>query len=122
MDCRIGQGIFRENLIRYWKARCAITGLNLTTLLRASHIKPWRDSNNSERLDHFNGLLLSPTYDAVFDAGLISFGDDGKIIFSKKLAAADAKTLGLGIDAQLAHVDQKHLAYLAHHRSSVFQS
>jgi HNH endonuclease len=64
IDCRVGQGIFRENLITYWKARCAITGLSLTALLRASHIKPWRDSNNSERLDPFNGLLLSPSYDA----------------------------------------------------------
>src|SRR5262249_6618878 len=82
VDCRVGQGIFRENLIKYWKGKCAITGLSLTALLRASHIKPWRDSNNSERLDPFNGLLLSPSYDAAFDIGLISFREDGGIIFS----------------------------------------
>jgi len=122
VDCRVGQGLFRENLVRYWKARCAITGLSLTALLRASHIKPWRDSNNWERLDPFNGLLLSPAYDAAFDAGLISFDDNGKIIFSKKLTADNSKVLGLSTNAQLAHLDQKHLLYLAHHRSSVFQS
>ncbi len=121
VDCRVGQGIFRENVIKFWKARCAITGLSLTAILRASHIKPWRDSNNSERLDHFNGLLLSPSYDAAFDAGLISFGDDGKIISSKKLATEEAKILGLNSDARLPRVDPKHLPYLAHHRFSVFQ-
>lgn len=121
VDCRVGQGVFRENLIKFWKGRCAITGLGLTTILRASHIKPWRDSNNSERLDHFNGLLLSPSYDAAFDAGLISFGNDGKIISSEKLSEEDAKILGLRSDARLPRVDPKHLPYLAHHRFSVFQ-
>jgi putative restriction endonuclease len=121
VDCRVGQGLFRENLMSYWKAQCAITGLNITTLLRASHIKPWRDSNNSERLDLFNGLLLSPSYDAAFDIGLISFGDDGSIIFSKRLAAAAAKVLGLNSGARLTRLDPKHFPYLAHHRSSVFQ-
>jgi putative restriction endonuclease len=120
VDCRVGQGLFRDNLIKYWKGRCAITGLNLTALLRASHMKPWRDSNNSERLDPFNGLLLSPNYDAAFDKGLISFDDSGKIIFSKKLVSADALLLGLNVGAHLFSIDQRHLPYLDQHRSSVF--
>jgi len=122
IDCRVGQGIFRENLIKYWQGRCAVTKLNLTRILRASHIKPWRDSNNSERLDPFNGLLLSPSYDAAFDMGLISLAEEGKIMFSKKLVPTVAQTLGLNPNAQLFRIDQKHIAYLDHHRSSVFEA
>ena len=49
----------------------------------ASHIVPWRSSNDKERLDKDNGILLSPLYDALFDKHLISFQDDGKIIISQ---------------------------------------
>ena len=69
---RIGQGRFRYDLLEMWEGRCCITGLDIDALLRASHIKPWRDSNNAERLDPYNGLLLSPGYDAAFDKGLIT--------------------------------------------------
>ena len=49
----------------------------------ASHIVPWRSSNDKERLDKDNGILLSPLYDALFDKHLISFQDDGNIIISQ---------------------------------------
>ena len=65
---RIGQGLFRNRLLSYW-AGCSITGCKLTNILIASHIKPWRYSNNPERLDVFNGLLLTPNYDKLFDLG-----------------------------------------------------
>jgi putative restriction endonuclease len=64
---RIGQGPFREALVKRWDGRCAVTGFAIVKLLRASHIKPWRDSNHAERLDPYNGLLLAPGYDAAFD-------------------------------------------------------
>ena len=57
--------------------RCCLSGLDVTELLRTSHIKPWRDSNNVERLDPYNGLLLSPAYDAAFDTGLITSSTTG---------------------------------------------
>jgi putative restriction endonuclease len=56
---RIGQGTFRQKLVANWNG-CAVTGFKDTNLLVASHIKPWRASNNTERLDPFNGLLLVP--------------------------------------------------------------
>lgn len=56
---RIGQGIFRKGLIEYWHG-CAISQCPLTWMLIASHIKPWRDADNQERLDPYNGLLLLP--------------------------------------------------------------
>ena len=62
VKARVGQGDFREALLSRWGG-CAITGINRADLIRASHIKPWRYSTNSERLDPFNGLLLLPQYD-----------------------------------------------------------
>jgi hypothetical protein len=77
VNSRIGQGPFRDNLLTYWSSKCVVTGLSEPKLLTASHIKPWRDSNNKERLDLHNGLLLSPSYDALFDKGFIPHCPDG---------------------------------------------
>lgn len=78
-DARLGQGDFRLALLAYWK-KCPVTGCRNPTLLRASHIKAWRFATDRERLDSYNGILLSPNLDATFDAGLISFADDGSLI------------------------------------------
>lgn len=115
---RVGQGQFRTDLFNYWDARCAVTGVTITELLRASHIKPWRDSNNSERLDVFNGLLLSPAYDAAFDARLISFTNDGRVLVSSDLDADNLQRLGLNRDAHIPRLDARHHPYLQHHRAA----
>ena len=112
--------------VDYYKVQIRLAQLRTSIaysvgLSGADKVKPWRDSNNSERLDVFNGLLLSPAYDAVFDMGLISFDAGGGIIFSEKLATADAKLLGLHTDARLSRLDPKHQPYLEHHRLSVFE-
>jgi hypothetical protein len=72
---RIGQGQFRKDVIRIWGIgeRCAVTGIDLPQLLIASHIKPWRSSENLERLDPTNGILLATHLDMLFDNYLISF-------------------------------------------------
>lgn len=90
---RIGQDKFRSDLINYWKS-CAITGCKIIEILKASHIKPWRDSTNIERLDLYNGILLIPNLDSAFDSGLISFEDNGKIMISNRLSKAEAAMLG----------------------------
>ena len=77
---RIGQGDFREKLISYWKG-CSVSGCQMTDILVASHIKPWRVANNQERLDLYNGLLLLPNYDKLFDKGYISFDTKGELFF-----------------------------------------
>lgn len=112
---RIGQGKFRNELIQHWRV-CAVTGLSAQSLLRASHIKPWRDSDNRERLDRFNGLLLAPHLDALFDAGLISFDDSGRILLSTRLSADDRRLLGVNDGFALRSVDQRHKKYLLFHR------
>ena len=87
---RIGQGNFKQKIIKKYCGKCIITGIAYKRILIASHIKPWAVSTNEERLDSENGFLLSPTYDRLFDLGLISFKDNGKIILSKLL---DSDTL-----------------------------
>src|SRR5665811_1547849 len=70
LKSRIGQGTFRQSLIKL-RRKCYVTGIADERFLRASHIKPWRDSTNQERLDPYNGLLLSPIYDYLFDRAYI---------------------------------------------------
>jgi len=112
---RIGQGEFRAALIAAWKS-CALTGVKTQSMLRASHIKPWRDSNNTERLDPNNGLLLIPNLDQAFDSGLISFADDGCILISPNLPSEDKQRLGISDLLKLRSLTPQHRTYLACHR------
>lgn len=85
ITARIGQGIFRENLIKKYEGRCVVTGIDDKRILIASHIKPWSVSTNEQRLSAENGILLSPLYDKLFDIGLITFSEEGQIICSREL-------------------------------------
>ncbi|MCB1504344.1 MAG: HNH endonuclease [Hyphomicrobiaceae bacterium] len=114
---RVGQSIFRDALMEYWGGACAVLGVAEPRLLRASHIKPWAEcETDAERLDVYNGLLLAAHLDAAFDAFLISFDDDGRIIFSDTLTESDRIALGLSSDLRLAKVAPSHLPRLAWHR------
>ncbi len=115
---RIGQGIFRQRLLAHWK-QCAVTGFEDTGLLVASHIKPWRSSNNSERLNGFNGLLLTPNLDKAFDAGLITFDLDGYIKVSPRLK--DFSKLGITTEMKVK-LSPDHEPFMAFHRANVFHS
>jgi len=57
---RIGQDLFRDGLLTLWRGRCAISGLNVPELLRASHAKPWASSTDAERLDVYNAAVAAP--------------------------------------------------------------
>lgn len=121
VQSRVGQGKFRSNLIKYWAGCCAVTGCTVTTVLKASHIKPWRDSSNLERLDLYNGLLLTPNLDSAFDNGFISFDDDGKIIVSNLLEDEDKAKLSIRPEGCLRRLEEQHLKYLEYHRKNVFK-
>jgi hypothetical protein len=114
---RIGQGIFRAALMDYWGGRCPITGITDPALLRASHIVPWADCNDAQRLDVHNGLLLSVLWDAAFDAGLVSFADDGTVLASAELSAAARTALGIQSAPPLHNLRDAHRANLAIHRA-----
>ena len=117
---RIGQGVFRDRLIDYWGA-CAVTGCENPALLRASHVKPWRDCDVHEALDPFNGVLLSASIDAAFDAGLISFDDQGRILVSTALGASDRGAVGIHDGLSLQRIDARHLPFLRYHREVLFK-
>ena len=116
---RVGQGIFRDRLISYWQGRCPLTGITDHALLRASHIRPWKDcESDDERLDVHNGLLLSALWDAAFDRGLVSFGDDGVPQLSTRLSEAAAAELRWQTPI---HLTNKHRARLQWHRDKMFE-
>jgi len=114
---RIGQGLFRQKLINYWNV-CSVTKFIDTNLLIASHIKPWKVSSNQERLDHFNGLLLTPNLDKAFDSGLITFDKDGKILISKLLVDPDKLGIHSGLTLMLSSDHEKYMKY---HRENVYR-
>lgn len=114
---RVGQDIFRAALLDYWQGKCCVTGLDLPELLRASHIKPWaRCDSDDERLDVFNGLLLAPHVDALFDGGWISFAFDGSVVLSPALSRGARSHLGVRTDWHLVGLTEAHRSYLAYHR------
>lgn len=120
---RVGQDIFRRTLIEYWGGRCAVTGLDVVEVLRASHIKPWADcENDAERLDVFNGLLLAPHLDALFDRGLVTFSEEGQLLRSPQLSAHQWALLGIdGVEVRADSLADGHRKYLTWHRAEVFR-
>ncbi|ABY28695.1 restriction endonuclease [Methylobacterium sp. Leaf119] len=112
---RTAQGIFRRHLDTYWNQACAITGMRDRELLRASHIKPWTASNDYERVDVYNGLLLSALWDAAFDQGLVSFSDDGHLLVSMKLSDRAIAVLTDGRPVTVP-ISAGHAPYLNDHR------
>ena len=117
LSSRIGQGLFRERLILYWSG-CSITRCRLTNILIASHIKPWRTASNEERLDVFNGLLLTPNYDKLFDLGFIAFDNNGRILFSKEFLKSERTILGIDGHIRLVTIEEQHFKYLKFHREN----
>lgn len=119
---RVGQDLFREALIDFWEGRCAVTGLDVVPLLRASHIKPWSAcKSDDERLDVFNGLLLAPHLDALFDGGWISIGTDGRVVVSGQLSPHARELLNVHEGREVHRISQYHQLYLQDHRSEIFR-
>lgn len=121
VTARVGQGIFRESLMKKYDGRCIVTGVDDKRILIASHIRPWAVSTNEQRLSAENGLLLSPLYDKLFDVGLITFSEDGEIICSKTLENRNVDLLKIDrnrkydLKSSAAFIDN-----LRYHQNSVF--
>ena len=116
---RVGQGAYRTSLIYRWDSKCAVSGVGKQELLIASHIKSWKDSEDYERTDINNGLLLNPTYDALFDKHLIGFEDSGKIILTSKVSDQDYKKLGVCISDRINSLSAGNKSYLEYHRDQI---
>lgn len=117
VNARVGQGRYRAELIGYWE-KCALSSFCDVRFLVASHIKPWKTSSNEERLDTFNGLLLLPNLDKVFDLGFITFAENGKIIVSEYLEEIDKLGIKRNMHLQL---EERHMDYMKYHREVVFE-
>ncbi len=123
INARLGQGKFRADLEDIWENSCAVLEIQTRELLRASHIKPWRNSDNNERLDKHNGLLLSAHLDALFDKGLISFDENETILIAEGDKEFKKSTITLNIkDLKLRKKpNEETCKYLAWHRENVFK-
>lgn len=122
IKARRGQGLFRAN-VQSAEQECRLTGVDNAFFLIASHIKPWRSCDSShERLDRYNGLLLTPHVDLLFDRGLISFEDTGVLLISPKLDPSDMERLGLGaaVRSKPRRFRPEQCVYLDYHRRNVF--
>jgi predicted restriction endonuclease len=116
INARIGQGGYRQRMLKVWQGRCAVTGLGIQDALTASHAMAWKDCDNMERLDEYNGLLLSATVDRLFDRGLISFSDTGRLLVRGGLDMDELRVAGLTTSSCLRHVPERCLPYWAAHR------
>lgn len=110
---RVGQGFYRQEILKKWSNVCAVTGLEIEGILIASHILPWSKSTDNERLDADNGILLSPNLDALFDKHLISFTDSGDILINSKILPDMLIYLGLNKGMKLSHINDGMKKYLA---------
>ena len=114
---RVGQQTYRDAQLDYWGGACAVTGINVPEVLRASHAKPWADcTSDAERLDVFNGFLLVANLDALFDRFLISFDQQGGLLVSNALSEQQCNAIGLHAALHLRWLAPEHVPYLAHHR------
>jgi hypothetical protein len=114
---RVGQQAFRHAMLDYWGGACAVTSVAVPQVLRASHAKAWAlCATDAERLDVYNGFLLSANLDALFDAYLATFLPGGELVMSPAVPAPAQVQLGLAPDLRLRWLDERHQAYLAFHR------
>lgn len=119
VKARRGQGLFKINVRRNEKA-CRVTGVTDQRNLRASHIKPWKDCSDMERLNGCNGFLLAPHIDHLFDRGLISFTDNGDLIISPSLDRTILVSWGIPDVLNVGPLT-KQARFLAFHRESVLK-
>ncbi len=121
IQSRVGQGKYRKELLNKYENTCIVTGINIPNLLIASHIKPWSICTNEERIDPENGLILSPNMDKLFDSGLITFTNEGKMRISKSLDNDLRTKLHISKDLYVdLKTSPKLLQYLEYHRKMIF--
>jgi putative restriction endonuclease len=117
---RSGQGVYRTNLERV-ELGCRMTGLLDRRHLRASHIKPWCVCTDREKLDGFNGLLLSPHVGHLFDRGYFSFSDSGDVLVAQSLNPEVLQSWCVALPRNVGLFRAEQCRYLEHHRREVFQ-
>lgn len=123
VDSRIGQGIYRKKLLEECPF-CPFTFVDDEAILNASHIKPWKKSNNKEKVDPKNGFIFTPTYDRLFDRGFITFTDNKELLISNWISLKTRKQLGIenGMIIENLPICKKRKEYLDFHRTNEFKN
>jgi len=121
INARVGQGLFRKQVLSNWENACAVTGSMVLDAVRASHIKPWRYSTNEERLDSANGIPLIANLDALFDVGLITFDEVGCLLVSSYLPQKEHSHFDISGKRLRMPPKPETAKYLAYHRETIFR-
>ena len=123
---RENQSFFRRAVLSAYENSCCVTGIDIEALLVASHIKPWAESDKTEKLNPQNGLCLNALHDRAFDRGLIAVADDYTVVVSSEVSHSTsdaARELLLGYDGQKIKLPSRFLPrpdFLSWHRNNVF--
>jgi len=117
---RRGQGVFRANVLLR-ETHCRVTRVDDRRHLKASHIKPWRDASDAERLDGSNGLLLSPHIDHLFDQGYITFSANQELLIVPDVRPQLLDAWGIDAGVRVGDFSRDQSAFLDYHRANVFQ-
>lgn len=112
---RIGQGLFRKRVMLL-DPRCRVTAVEDARLLIASHIKPWRNASNADRINGYNGIMLPPHVDSLFDEQLISFEDEGQILVHPSLPRDVLDRWSIDPKVNVGRFHEQQGAFLKHHR------
>ena len=121
MKIHLGQQKFWKDLLPLWESKCALCGINLPELLRASHSKPWKDSTNVERLDPYNGVLLCCNHDALYEKGLIAFDGQGRLYISSVICDEDYLMYRLVPRAKI-QIHSENKVYFKWHKKNIFKT
>ena len=117
---RCGQGLFRSR-VEHIEKGCRLTGVTDKRFLIASHIKPWRDSDNAEKLDGHNGFLLSPHADKLFDKGWVTFDERGDMFIADNEIKAMMGLWGLETEKNIGGLSMRQKQYLEYHQTKVYK-
>ena len=83
--------------------------------------KYFKEKFINEKLDGYNGLLLSPHVDHLFDRGFISFQNSGGILVSKELNPRVLEQWSILANQNVGGFKSDQCDYLEYHREVVFQ-
>ena len=119
VKARRGQGVFRANVMLVEEG-CRVTHVTDPKHLRASHIKPWRDASNDERLDGRNGLLLSPHIDHLFDQGYVTFSNTEELVVVAEVRESLLEKWGIDAGTRVGTFTREQQMFLEYHRVNVF--
>lgn len=101
-----------------WGNKCAICGIDNPAILKAAYSKPWKDSEDAERIAPANGVLLCANHAALYESGQISFTGVGTLRMS---AALSPQAIKYGLKKNMRiQADSSNIDFFRWHRNNFF--